>query len=147
MIERVWALGGRALLRNLKCEDTPCVCQPDRAVVVTLVTVHVVSSAARQLPRRVLINSNIHRNVTIQVWILCRGQEKAMGGKIIRGIKIMNGDIVLKADFTVYHRPGLNGLHLDHGVLISDVLPTNRALFEIRCSLTSYSLFSSLSNQ
>lgn len=79
MIVRVWALGGRALFRNLKCEDTPCVYQPDMPVLVTLVTVHVVSSAARQLPRRVFINSNINRNVTIQVWILCRGQKKAMG--------------------------------------------------------------------
>lgn len=59
----------------------------------------------------------------------------------------MNGNIVLMADFTVYHRPGLYGLHLDDVLLVSDVLPTNRALFEIRCSLTSYSLFSSLSNQ
>lgn len=59
----------------------------------------------------------------------------------------MNGNIVLMADFIVYHRLGLYGLHLDDGLLISDVLPTNQALFEIRYSLTSYSLFSSLSNQ
>lgn len=89
----------------------------------------------------------ISLEITIQVWILCRGQKKGHRGKIIRYIKIMNGNIVLKADFTVCHRPGLYGLHLDDGLLISDILPTNRALFEIRCSLTSYSLFSSLSNQ
>lgn len=115
--------------------------------MVTLGTVHAVSSAAKQLPKRLLINSNTNRNLTIQVWILCKGQKKAIEGKIIRCIKIMNGNIVIMVDFTVYHRPGLYGLHLDDGLLISDVLPTNRALFEMRCSLTSYSLFSSLSNQ
>lgn len=147
MLERVWALGGRALFRNLKCEDIPCVYQPDTPVVETLVTVLVLSSAAKQLPRRLLINSNINRNVTIQVWILCRVQEEATGWEIIRCIKIMNGSVVLMADLTVCHRAGRYGLHLDDGLLISDVSPTNRALFEIRCSLTSYSLFSSLSNQ
>lgn len=59
----------------------------------------------------------------------------------------MSGNIVLMADFPVCHRPGLYGLQLDGGLLISDILPTNRAPFEIRCSLTSYPLFSSLSNQ
>lgn len=51
------------------------------------------------------------------------------------------------ADFTVYHKPGQCGLHLDDGLFILDVFPINRALFEIRCRLTSYSLFSSVSNQ
>lgn len=51
------------------------------------------------------------------------------------------------ADFTVYHKSSQYGLQLDDGLLISDVLSINRALFEIRRRLTSYSLFSSLSNQ
>lgn len=59
----------------------------------------------------------------------------------------MNGNIIIMVAFTVYHKPGQFGLHLDDGLLISDVLPINRALFEIRCRLTSYALFSSLSNQ
>lgn len=59
----------------------------------------------------------------------------------------MNDNIIIMVDFTGYHKPGRYGLHLDDSLLISDVFPINRALFEIRCRLTSYSLFSALSNQ
>lgn len=54
---------------------------------------------------------------------------------------------MIMVDFTVYHKLGQYGLHLDNGLLISDVFPINRALFEITCRLTSHSLFLSLSNQ
>lgn len=59
----------------------------------------------------------------------------------------MNDKIITMVDFTAYHKPGQYRLHLDDGLLISDVHPINRVLFEIRCRLTSYSLFSSVSNQ
>lgn len=106
--------------------------------------VNIVSLAAKQLPSKMFINSINCRSVTILIWILCKERPH---GKIIRWIIIMNGNIMIMVDFTVYHKLGQYGLPLDNGLLISNVFPINRALFEITCRLTSHSLFSSFSNQ